>query len=273
MNDDKDDDFFGKGFPFFGGFSDHFKDMNREMEEMSRQFEEMFRNARIEFHPPNMDGKSPPLKFPGDFPPMNSPPLKFPGGGGGGAGTPPTNPRDQMLKSDDSDDKTNMMKGSQDQSPVPQRPRISMRRLTPEEKERLSSPSSSTTNNKPIISGVMRSVQTVQLSDGSTKKIETTVENGQTCKTVTITDPKGETTTTTSCERLNIDGIPLGNLPEGAAVFTIPFPEMNPGAPNPGVPNPGVSNRGMPGVNTDLTKEDASFFSKLFGGFWSKPKS
>jgi hypothetical protein len=47
MNDDKDDDFFGKGFPFFGGFGDHFKDMNREMEEMSRQFEEMFRNARI----------------------------------------------------------------------------------------------------------------------------------------------------------------------------------------------------------------------------------
>jgi hypothetical protein len=60
-----------------------------------------------------MDGKSPPLKFPGDFPPMNSPPIKFPGGGGGGAGTPPINPRDQMLKSDDSDDKTNMMKGSQ----------------------------------------------------------------------------------------------------------------------------------------------------------------
>ena len=47
----------------------------------------------------------------------------------------------------------------------------------------------------------MKGVHVVRHSDGSIEKTETVDQDGMTCKTVTITDPNGKSTTTTSCEK------------------------------------------------------------------------
>ena len=61
---------------------------------------------------------------------------------------------------------------------------------------------------------------------------------------------------------------PINLMQRSPFMMGPPHPEMNQGLPNTDVPKIQA-----PSVDTGLNKDDASFFSKLFGGFWNKPKS
>ncbi|XP_045181782.2 uncharacterized protein LOC123540612 [Mercenaria mercenaria] len=233
MNDDRDDDG-DRGFPFFGGFSGfdkYFQDMSRHMEEMSRQMEDMFKeggNINIGFHPPSMTGSSPPLN---------------------------EDPRDQMLKGNDSaDERKNFTQESSPNSQSEIRPFWSTN--TPDNRLSVFS------NSDSFVTGRMKSIQTIRHGDGSVERIEKTTENGRTCTTVTKTDPNGVSTTTTTCDRPAIDGAPSLTTPDKPSSSKPISPVTDPGAITV-----------VPSVNTELTKEDAGFFSKLFGNFGFKPKS
>ncbi|KAL4219392.1 hypothetical protein ACF0H5_021972 [Mactra antiquata] len=171
-NNDNGDDFFRPfhnfGSFWSGGMDSWFSDINQQMDDLSRHMDEAlkgFEGIHIGFHPPQMDGKSPP-------------PLQ-------------EDPRSAMLKEPDkttttSVDKTELTGKSH--SPVTsignQGGSISF------------FPSSDS-----FLTGSMRSVRTIRRSDGSVERIEKTRENGRTCTTVTTTDPDGHSTTTTTCDK------------------------------------------------------------------------
>lgn len=236
MNDDRDDDSdYRGGFPFFtgfGGFGSFFGDMDRQFKDMDKMFEDM--NRHIEEMTKQMgDG----FKDFGEIRTGFHPP-------GIGGNIPPLkqDPRDQMLKGND-----------EDRSRVTKSPPSDSRLFAwnPPEISIITGDGGNT-----YFSG--RSIQTVRHADGSVERIEKTTTNGQTCTTVTKTDPNGVSTTTTTCDRPAIEGPPKLTSPDSSSKIS---------------PPPNVTGTNVPSINNELTKDDAGFFSRLFGNFGFKPKS
>lgn len=272
--DDKgdDDDGIGKFFHMFsfpdkaGGFDNIFSDMSRQMEEMSRHMEDMFRSPFESFR---VDGFH---QHNGKYP-ISTTPLE-------------DNPRDQMLKDSENLVDASVAEPSRERTIgkhgyVPLRfpsvfdfrpdftaPRKgNIQEITTDlhpESETFTTSWTSSSENMSMFSNSgsgwsSRQVQTKQLPDGSTEMVEKTTENGQTCTTVTKTDPYGVSTTTTTCDRPAIEGAP-GNK-DSSDLLKKPAQLLVPSATD-GVTSP----------NNEAAKTKWRF-PKLFSFDFSKPNS